>query len=138
MIYQKNGSTVVQTFGFYPSQSADPFNPQVSGAWMDDSNHAYDVSATMNLNAVQFSKVISQILNFGTPTYHLDTMNCTDAAIRICNSMGMNLPDTYGSWDIGGGSNPGNLGQDIRGMSNSNVNISTSSGFAPNSEGACN
>ena len=45
-----------------------------------------------------------------TPTYNLNTMDCTDAVIQICNSAGMGLSDTDGSWIGGGGSNRGSLG----------------------------
>lgn len=132
-----NGTIVKQNFGFYPSISVNPTNPQVSGAWVDDGGHSFDVSATINLTATQFNNLTSTIQNLGTPTYNLNTMNCTDVALQICNSMGMNLTDTMGSWIGGGGSNPGNLGQDLRNMNNSTVSVNSNGGNASLSKGNC-
>ena len=109
-----------------------------AGAWVDDGNHDYDVSASIDLTHTQFTSLISNLQTFGSPTYNLNTLNCTDAALLTGNSIGMNLPDTNGTWIGGGGSNPGNLGQDIRGLSSSNLTINTTSGTAALSEGPCN
>jgi len=132
------GNTINQTIGYYPSAGVDPINPEIAGAWVDDGNHDYDVSVSTNLTHTQFTSLISNIQTFGTPTYNLNTLNCTDAALQIGNSVGINLPDTNGTWIGGGGSNPGNLGQDIRGLSSSDLTINTTSGTATLSEGPCN
>ena len=50
----------------------------------------------------------------------------------------MNLPDSRGSWIGGGGSNPGNLGQDIRDLNNGNLAVNTNGGTADLSKGSCN
>jgi len=131
-------NTINQTIGYYPSAGVSPSNPQIAGAWVDDGNHDYDVSASIDLTHTQFTNLISNLQTFGTPTYNLNTLNCTDAALLAGNSIGMNLPDTNGTWIGGGGSNPGNLGQDIRGLSSSNLTINTTSGTAALSEGPCN
>ena len=132
------GNTINQTIGYYPSAGVSPSNPQIAGAWVDDGNHDYDVSASIDLTHTQFTSLISNLQTFGSPTYNLNTLNCTDAALLTGNSIGMNLPDTNGTWIGGGGSNPGNLGQDIRGLSSSNLTINTTSGTAALSEGPCN
>ena len=46
--------------------------------------------------------------------YHLDDYNCTDFAIQVVNSIGLNVPTTSGTWSNGGGRNPGDLGEDLR------------------------
>jgi len=38
------------------------------------------------------------------------------------------LPDSYGTWNGGGGSNPGALGQHIRNMSGPNIAINSTLG----------
>ena len=131
----ESGTTTTQTFGFYPFTGVNPSSPQTTGAWIDDGSHHYDVSATITLNTTQFNNLTTTIQNFGTPTYNLNSMNCSDAAIQICNTMGMSLSDTSGSWFGGGGSNPGNLGQDIRSMSNTNMSLNNIGGNAPLSKG---
>ncbi|MDE0471460.1 MAG: hypothetical protein OXH57_05925 [Ekhidna sp.] len=47
--------------------------------------------------------------------------NCTDFGIQYSKQAGIKLKDSYGSWPGGSGSNPGNLGEDIRKLS-SNLN----------------
>lgn len=134
-----DGGTITnQTIGFYPSAGVNPTSPQIAGAWIDDGNHGYDVSASIDIDHTQFTGLINSIETLGTPTYNLNSLNCTDAAIQVGNSTGMNLPDTDGSWIGGGGSNPGNLGQDVRGLNSSNLTINTTAGTASLSAGPCN
>lgn len=87
---------------------------------------------------------LQQIINFSinhNPTYNLNTYNCTDFAIDIGNLAGLNLPDCYGSWalGLGGGSNPGALGQHIRNNINTggNTTKNTNSGTAPSNNKGC-
>lgn len=135
----KNGGNVTsQIIGFYPSTGVSPSSPQVAGTWIDDGNHSYDVSVSIDLNRNQFTNLVRQLRNYGTPTYNLNSLNCTDVAIQLANSLGMNLPDTRGSWIGGGGSNPGNLGQDVRDLNNSNLAINANGGKAGLSQGTCN
>ena len=61
----------------------------------------------------------------------------SDAAIQICNSVGMGLSDTYGFWIGGGGSSPASLGQDIIKMSNNKLSFATTGGILPTSQGNC-
>lgn len=132
------GSVTSQTIGFYPSTGVNPVSPETVGAWVDDSGHHYDVSASINLNHSDFTTLIGNISNLGTPQYNLNSLNCTDAGIQICNSVGMDIPDTNGSWPGGSGSNPGNLGQDLRSLNSSNVTTNTTGGTAPSGDGPCN
>ena len=53
-------------------------------------------------------------------TYDLNTNNCTDAAIGAGAAVGISVPDTQGTWPFGGGSNPGDLGEDLRLLNNNN------------------
>ena len=131
-------TTTNQTIGFYPLLAVNPTSPQIAGKWVDDGNHDYDVSVSVAIDSIQFTSLISNITTLGTPTYNLNSLNCTDAALQIGNGSGMNLPDTNGSWIGGGGSNPGNLGQDVRGLTNSSLTISTIAGTASLSKGPCN
>lgn len=52
--------------------------------------------------------------------YNLSNNNCTDLAISTLNHIGLSIPDSYGSWPFGGGSNPGNLGEEIRDYNHTN------------------
>lgn len=50
------------------------------------------------------------------------------------NKIGLNIPNTHGQWPNGGGSNPGDLGEDVRVLSSGTVE--TNPGNSPLS--SCN
>ena len=133
----QGGAITNQTIGFYPSSGVNPLNPDTTGAWIDDGAHHYDVSVSIDLNYTEFTNLINFIQTYGTPIYDLNSENCTDAAIDIANSAGMGLTDTHGTWPGGGCSNPGNLGQDVRGIDTPGLSVNNTPGHAPLSSGAC-
>jgi len=110
----------IAVIGFYlESNKITPINTSGSGTYGNDSNHNYNVSITKNINSNQLQNILNYIYNNQDTTYNLNTYNCTNFAIDIGNLAGLNLPDSYGSWLGGGGSNPGVLGQYIRDSSGS-------------------
>jgi len=136
-------------FGFYPSNSVSPTEPEVTGVFVYDDNHEYDVSLRIELTPNQFNDIISIMDNFNNnpSPYNLNDFNCSDFGLSIINSSGIGINDTFGEWSLagmvlGGGTNPGNLGQDIRNLDNnlpSNaLNIDTNGGNANNSITPCN
>lgn len=110
---QQNGNTSV--FGFYPStDNIYPlFNETDPSAMGNDSNDYYDVSLSVTVSGSSLQQIVNYSINYPN-TYDLDNFNCSDFGINVGNIAGMNLPDSYGSWPGGGGSNPGTLGQHIR------------------------
>lgn len=125
---------VTRVFGFYPKDGIKPkINESGPGLLIDDSAHPFDVSYSKFISGQQISTVISNASSSFTD-YDLSAKNCTDYARIIFNSVGGNLPDTYGSWPGGGGTNPGCMGEDLRSMPNSN----TTGGYAPSNSGSCN
>lgn len=59
-------------------------------------------------------------------------------ALSVFSITGSNLPDNSGTWPGGGGSNPGNLGQDIRTLTSAtDFIVSTTPGTAPSNNGTC-
>ena len=132
-----NRPTINQTFGFHPSHAVNPVSPSISGQFENDGSLPYDVSITKSLSLSQFGNIITYIKNIGTPTYNLNTKNCTDIGLQIFSQTNTSLPDTSGSWPGGSGSNPGNLGQDVRASNISNTTKNTSGGTAPTSHGGC-
>lgn len=128
-----------RVFGYYPRNSVDPYSaPSDPAAFGNDQGHKFDVSLSIPITANQLVKVIGYSIN-APSTYNLNNYNCTDFGISIGNLVGLNLPDSYGTWPNGGGSNPGQLGQNIRGMILPlNVNRQTTiTNSAPNN-GVCN
>ncbi len=129
---------VTRVFGFYPGSGVNPMNPSASSVLVDDSGHAYHVSIEITVNASQLTNVINTAIGY-TGTYNLNSYNCTDFGIGIAAAAGVTLPDTYGSWPGGGGSNPGNLGQDLRSLTPlQSTSVNTTGGTAPSNSGTCN
>lgn len=126
-------SQYTKTFGYYPSTGVYPLvSPTATRAWVDDSGHPYTVKYTINVPANKVSQVFNTIYGIST-TYNLNSNNCTTVAISIANAAGALLPSTTGTWPGGGGCNPGDFGQDLRGM----PGAVTTAGFAPANSGAC-
>ncbi|AIL46559.1 hypothetical protein A4C53_RS08115 [Elizabethkingia anophelis] len=131
---------ITRFMGFYPSQGISPFSspPAAKGILINDQGHAFNVSITSNINASQLSNLVGYINSVSTATYNLNTFNCTNFGIDAAGKVGIFLPKTSGTWPGGGGANPGNLGQDLRGLNNSSVQKNTSGGNAPKNSGSCN
>jgi hypothetical protein len=86
----------------------------VGGQLLDNSGHAFDVSASREVTAEQFDRALNYARVGLVQNYNLNDYNCTDFAIGVARAAGWQVPDTQGSWPIGHGSNPGDLGEDLR------------------------
>lgn len=131
---QQGGQTKV--IGFYPQSNwISPINSSSAGVYGNDSGEDFNVSVSKDISASQLQSIMNYIYNSAGSTYNLNTYNCTDFGIAVGNKANMNLPDAYGTWPGGGGSNPGALGQYMRTMSGNGVTVkaSNSSVSAPNS-----
>ena len=101
-----------RVFGYYPRNNVNPVtSPSDPSAFGNDQGHKFDVAVSIPINASQLQTIINSSVNSSTSTYNLNSFNCTDFAIKIGNLAGLNLPNSYGTWPGGGGSNPGQLGQ---------------------------
>lgn len=139
-----SSTSISQSIGFYPSESVNPFssNPSIAGEWVDNGNYISNISISEEVDLDEFKSIINFVNSTSNSQYNLNTFNCTDMAIQIAARGGLNLPDTTGSWGIGGvtagsGTNPGDLGEDIRALSSSNPNVNRSSQASPTSKGEC-
>lgn len=134
----QQGDGIRRVLGYYPDTTVDPSAPNDPRAFGNDQGHSFDVAISIPINPNQLLDVISYISNSPT-SYNLNTYNCTDFAIAVGNLVGLNLPDSYGTWPGGGGSNPGNLGQEIRNMTfPPNVYRQTTTANAASNKGTCN
>lgn len=104
--------------GYYPSIGVSPFgSPSAQGIlMMPDTNHSPDVTQNYYITFEELMKGLSYTkdLENSPGVYDLNTNNCTDAAIQAGRIAGQNIPGTQGVWPNGGGSNPGDLGEDLR------------------------
>ena len=135
----QNGITTRRALGLYPSSSANPFSPSAPGCLNDDESHVFSVSLTVNLTGSQFMNILNACAKGNSTTYNLNTNNCTTWALSSLSAGGINIPTTPGSWPFGGGDDPGDLGQDIRGLTlSSNMSRNIKPGTAPSNAGTCN
>ncbi len=114
----QTGESIVR--GFHPSQSVNPFGTITAlGDVREDSKYLPDVDVKTDfpLTEEQYKKAKAFIeeTEKNPGVYNLNTNNCTDFGICVAREAGQYLPDTQGKWPGGGkGSNPGDLGEDLR------------------------
>ncbi|MCK7555808.1 hypothetical protein MKQ70_12580 [Chitinophaga sedimenti] len=111
-----NGTIVKRSLGFYPDAIVFPKKPQGDGVFYNDEQQYFDVSLTTTLSESNFFAVINYLKSHATEKYNLNTKNCVSKCVEALNSVGLNIPETEGEWPFGAGMNPGDLGEDIRGM----------------------
>ncbi len=133
-------NNVRRIIGFYPSVSVTPgIDNTANGMLVDNSNHEFDVSISYAINSTQLTNVINYIKNHANTQYNLNTYNCTDFGMGVTAASGLALPSAYGSWGLGSGDNPGQLGQNIRNLPVPCQRIkNTTGGFALSNIGSCN
>ena len=122
------------TFGFYPSIEVDLNNQVVPNAIFDDSGHEYSVSVTLELSCDDFNQALQYTLIASENNYDLNEYNCSDFGISIANSVNLGVADTSSPWEylgeiFGNSSNPGDLGEDIKELSEGLIN--SYGGIAP-------
>jgi hypothetical protein len=134
-----NGYDQTKYYGFYPSFDLDLSNQVGASAIGNDAHHSYDVYASFSVSCSQFNEILKTSVSASTNDYDLQNYNCTDFGITVANSIGLNILDTTSPWvylgqQMGSSSNPGDLGEDIKTITNGNVN--EVDGSAPG--GTCN
>lgn len=106
--------------GFYPSPDPGggrPWEPDDEGVFINDENHHFDISITIELEVFQFTGILAAMASWEGKNYNLNSANCTDFVIQVLQTgAGITLPDTQGNWPMGGGSNPGDFGEDLRNL----------------------
>lgn len=128
---------ITRVLGFYPKEGVQPgVDPNSISVLINDSGHSFDISITFEINGTQMNSLLNFLSNYNS-NYNLDSYNCTDFGIGAARKCGINLPDTQGSWPFGGGNNPGDLGEDIRSLTD-NEKINKKGGNAKSNNGDCN
>jgi hypothetical protein len=137
---EQNG--IVRQLGFYPTGSSNSALVAVGSSYpseiRDNNNYLYHVSISNNISPAQLNAIINYIGNYPS-TYNVNSYACTDFAIKVGNLGGIPLNSTTVSQLLFSGRSPGQLGQEIRGMSQVNgMQISTTKAMSPQSKGTCN
>ncbi len=120
MIFTETTPTQIisRNVGFYPASGVNPIYPSIQGKLNNDEIHDFNISLTITLTSSDFTSMLNFVSqgNDAGYTYNLNSNNCTTFALNALSSIGINLPQTRGTWTNGGGVNPGDLGEDIRDM----------------------
>lgn len=121
------GSSSSITFGFYPFVPVDYNATIVPMEIIDDGGHSFSSAVTIELTCSQFNQAITNSLLIQNQNYDLENYNCTDYAINVANSVSLGVLDTsapviYEGKTLGVMSNPGDLGEDIKLLTNGTVN----------------
>jgi hypothetical protein len=115
--YNKDGSTVCRSFGFYPHKSslfsATPFRPHSPSVFKDDAGHDWDEAAGKFISARRFRKIVEIMRSCEGSVYDLNHNNCTDFGLTIARLGGIGIADASGHWPLGRGNNPGSAGQSL-------------------------
>lgn len=129
-----------RVLGYWPSTSVNPaISPTDKMAFGNDENHFFDVSISNVVTSSQLVNIIDYCINKTPNVYNLNTYNCTDFGIAVAKLGGINFASSYGTWPNGGGNNPGQLGQNIRGMSVPVNGIKQTAGTnSASNKGTCN
>ncbi len=131
----------IRTVGFYPKETAGPYNPEDPMQFKDNAGKGYDVSVSFNISATEMDSLLTYIKDKTPYLYDLNTFNCTNWVISACASMGMNLPGNPIVWKNGGGLSPGQFGEDMRNFTLPDRPLTISPpaqpGNAPENTGTC-
>jgi hypothetical protein len=111
-----DGTSIIRTVGFYPKNSVKPGSEKDQSIFGNDSNTPFDVSLNFTVSADQLNKVASTLENQQALQYDLDNFNCTNSAMDALKAININLPDTKSDEPLFSGNDPGDLGEDIRGL----------------------
>ena len=94
-----NGESITQVMGFYPVNSLYAGSTlSVASMIVNDQNHKYNASYTINVNSSKFQNALNQAINLSSNNYNLLSFNCTDFALGVFNAGGGNLnimPNIY-------------------------------------------
>lgn len=119
-ITNADGTTEEVNFGFYPTNrnySGNPENFKSEGIVKENNGYAYDVKFVTSIDTEEAEKVIDYTIGVidSKKTYSLCDYNCSDFGLEAAKEAGVDyIPDTEGQWDGGSGTNPADLGEDVR------------------------
>lgn len=115
--YNSDSTYTSLSFGFYPKKdnllSATPLIPSTSSVFKDDSGHDWDEVLGKFISHRRFERIQGLILKYNGVKYNLSKNNCTDFGLQAAKLAGIGIPETYGTWPLGQGNNPGVTGQSI-------------------------
>ena len=152
-IKKTNGNlSQMQNIGFYPESDWKTLltTAPVPGKFVDNGQHEFNASLSMNLTPEEFTKTLNEIAYLSSSVkYDIDEFNCTDFALDVFNTTRISNPLEIPKYDIPGGTAPNgtNTPQGLynelkvmqaQGMESNNINIPGYKGYVAASDGPCN
>ncbi len=111
-----DGSSIIRNIGFYPKNIVKPGSSTDVATFGEDSNTPFDVSLRISVSGSDFNTVVNNLVGQQRLMYDLDNFNCANSAIGALQSININLPDTKSNNVLFSGSNPADLGEDIKNL----------------------
>lgn len=131
LTHTSNGVSNTMVFGLYPLNGVNPSSPESPRAIVNDGSHAYDIAMSYSISCDQFNDILNEAASIQGNNYNLNSNNCTDFGLNLGGVVDCCIPDSQGFWGFGSGSNPGALGEDLKGHENENSTILNGPGIAP-------
>jgi len=118
--HNADGTSIIRTIGFYPKNTVKPGTETEPSVFGDDSDTPYDVSLDFSVTGAEMTKVVNRVLAQQAIQYDLNNFNCTNAAMDALQSINVNLPSTKSDGALFNGNDPGDLGEDVKGLNLNN------------------
>ena len=149
---KSNGSqSVQQIFGWYPQSGykVGLTTAPVTGKFVDNAQHEFNASYTVNLTPAQFQAAVTRVLYLANfIRYDIDEYNCTDFALDVFNdavspTQRLDIPkyDIPGGMAPTGTNTPNGLYQKLQSLSvagTPGISIPGVKGWVADSHGPCN
>ncbi|MDF1695725.1 MAG: hypothetical protein P1U56_07845 [Saprospiraceae bacterium] len=123
MTHTSGGVSNTIVYGLYPSNGANPLDPESPRYIVDDGGHQFDIAMSYNISCGEFNDILGESLNIEGDNYNLNSNNCTDFGLNLGGVIDCCIPDSQGFWGVGSGSNPGALGEDLKNHQNQNATL---------------
>jgi hypothetical protein len=130
--------TIVRSMGYYPKNWVSPASPINPGSLNNDQNHIFNISLKISVSGQQFMQILDAFASGNSVNYNLNSNNCTTWALTALEAGGIKIQANQGTWPLGKGYDPGDLGEDIRDMPLPlNMSRNEQGGTSPPNSGAC-
>jgi hypothetical protein len=111
-----DGSQIIRNLGFYPQNSVKPGADIDVSTFGEDSNTPFAVSLQFSVSASELLTVMNTLIAEQAIPYDMNNFNCTNSAMQALHSININLPSTISNNLLFNGNDPGDLGEDLRGI----------------------
>jgi RHS repeat-associated protein len=100
--WNEDGSSVSETFGYYPGESGgNASTPQSTGStFRDDAGHPWEAGVTKLITEGEFKNILNIASAYESSSYNLINQNCTNFVQATANAAGININNSVGTIPI--------------------------------------